>query len=139
MKKNIFLGCGIGILIIFGIFISKAKSVSNDNQMWKDYEVTKINIENKNYKVVIANKPDQWQQGLMNIRKPVDFDGMLFVFPYKSKQSFWNKNTLVDLRLLWLSDGQVVGEVDLPSIEKSRTIVTVSSPDAVDSVLEIIK
>lgn len=139
MKKNIFLGCGIGILIIFGIFISKAKSVSNDNQMWKDYKVTKINIENKNYKVVIANKPDQWQQGLMNIRKPVDFDGMLFVFPYKSKQSFWNKNTLVDLRLLWLSDGQVVGEVDLPSIEKSRTIVTVSSPDAVDSVLEIIK
>ena len=107
--------------------------------MWKDYEVTKINIENKNYKVVIANKPDQWQQGLMNIRKPVDFDGMLFIFPYKSKQSFWNKNTLVDLRLLWLSDGQVVGEVDLPSIEKSRTIVTVSSPDAVDSVLEIIK
>src|SRR3989338_6309813 len=98
MKKNIFLGCGIGILIIFGIFISKAKSVSNDNQMWKDYEVKKINIENKNYKVVIANKPDQWQQGLMNIRKPVDFDGMLFVFPYKSKQSFWNKNTLVDLR-----------------------------------------
>ena len=133
------MGCGIGILIIFGIFISKAKSVSNDNQMWKDYEVTKINIENKNYKVVIANKPDQWQQGLMNIRKPVDFDGMLFVFPYKSKQSFWNKNTLVDLRLLWLTDGQVVGEVDLPSIEKSRTIVTVSSPDAVDSVLEIIK
>ena len=139
MKKKIFLGCGIGLLIILGIFISITKSNSNDNQIWKDYEVKKVNIENKTYKVIIANKPDQWQQGLMNIRKPVDFEGMLFIFPYKSRQSFWNKNTLVDLRLLWLSDGRVVGEVDLPSIEKSRTIVTVNSPDLVDSVLEIIK
>ncbi|MDP4011968.1 MAG: DUF192 domain-containing protein, partial [Candidatus Roizmanbacteria bacterium] len=88
----------------------------------------------------IADTPDHMQQGLMFVRKPTEgFDGMVFRFPDKQSRTFWNKNTLEDLQLYWMADGEVIGTSDLPSIEKSVSIVTVSSPAPADTVVEIIK
>ena len=58
--------------------------------------------------------------------------------PDSSARTFWNKNTLIPLDLIWIVDGQVVGVSSLSSIIQSgNQIVSMSSPDAVDWVVEV--
>jgi len=75
----------------------------------------------------------------MFYKKPVDFDGMIFIFSDKRERRFWNKNTYLDLDIYWLDENMVVGKVFLPSIEKSKETVTIDSSKAVNKVIEIIK
>ena len=75
----------------------------------------------------------------MFYKKPVDFDGMIFIFSDKRERRFWNKNTYLDLDIYWLDENMVEGKVFLPSIEKSKETVTIDSSKAVNKVIEIIK
>ncbi len=74
----------------------------------------------------------------MFYKKPINFDGMIFIFPNKQMRSFWNKNTYLDLNVYWLEDNKIVGKSFLPSILKSKETVTVESQKKVDKVVEII-
>ena len=74
----------------------------------------------------------------MFYKKPINFDGMIFVFPDKQMRSFWNKNTYLDLDLYWMDDEKIIGKSFLPSTLKTKKIITVSSPGKVNQVVEII-
>ena len=75
----------------------------------------------------------------MFYKKPVDFDGMIFIFPDKQVRSFWNKNTYLDLDLYWMDGDKVVNKSYLPSILKSKDTVVVKSSGEVNRVVEIIR
>ena len=136
---------GVIIVLLFGFIglsgkyiLSKQCSPVKDPK-FVDYEIVRVNLENRDMCLLVAGKPDQWTQGLMYVRQPIkDYEGMIFSFPTVEKQSFWNKNTYIDLTLYWMKDGKIVGKDKLPSIEKSKNIVTVMSPFAVDTVVEVI-
>ena len=137
--KKIILIIGVTILCV-GIVNYLQSSDIQPQALWKGYETQKMILEDTEYTLVIADTPDHMQKGLMFVRKPTEgFDGMVFRFPDKQIRTFWNKNTLEDLQLYWMADGEVIGTSDLPSIEKSVSIVTVSSPAPADTVVEIIK
>ena len=108
----------------------------NNNCPNKKAKIYQIN--SKNYCLLTASNQEQWQKGLMFYKKPVDFDGMIFIFPNKQIRSFWNENTYLDLDVYWLEDNKTVGKSFLPSILKSKETVVVKSPDKVDRVVEII-
>jgi uncharacterized membrane protein (UPF0127 family) len=57
----------------------------------------------------LAQIPTQWQKGLM-FRKSIPADsGMLFIFPAEATQSFWMKNTLIPLDIIFISaDNKIV-------------------------------
>ena len=74
----------------------------------------------------------------MFYKKPVNFDGMIFIFPEKQVRTFWNKNTYMDLDIYWMDDGKIIGKSLLPSILKTKKIITVSS-GKVNQVVEIIR
>lgn len=95
-------------------------------------------IDKKSYCLLTAVSSPEWEQGLMFYKKPVDFDGMIFIFPDKQIRSFWNKNTYLNLTLYWLDDDKIVGKSFLPSILKSKEIITVSSGKKANRVVEII-
>ena len=95
-------------------------------------------LEGRKYMLLTAKTPQEWQNGLMDIRKLDNADGMVFIFPDKKVRSFWNKNTYVDLDVYWLNDDQVIGKSFLPSVE-TRGIVTVASPTVVNKVIELVK
>ena len=103
----------------------------------KRYET--IRIDGKTYKMRIAQNQAEWARGLMLVRKPVDYDGMVFYFPSRAPRPFWNVNTVVNLDIMWMDGDKVVGKSFLPSVEKSKQVVTVSSPAPVNKVVEIIK
>lgn len=64
-------------------------------------------------------------------------DGMIFIFPDKKTRTFWNKNTYLNLDVYWLDDEKVVGKSFLPSILKSKEIITINSSGKVNKVIEL--
>jgi len=96
-------------------------------------------LENKVYLLTEAKTPEEWQKGLMFVKKPVDYDGMIFIFPDKQIRSFWNKNTFVDLDVYWLKDDKIVGKDKLESIKKTKNIKIIQSTLPVNKVIEIIR
>ena len=129
MKKIVFF-----LLLLFLIYYFFI--VNNHLCKNKDAQIYKLN--NKNYCLLTADNQKQWEKGLMYYKKPVDFDGMIFIFPNREVLSFWNKNTYLDLNLYWLDGNKIIGKSFLPSILKSKEIITVNSGKKVDKVVEIV-
>ncbi|MBP6994331.1 DUF192 domain-containing protein [Candidatus Woesebacteria bacterium] len=104
------------------------------------YSVRTLAIDADSFQVLVADTPNKWEYGLMNVESKKDIcgnDGMFFTFPIAVPQTFWNKNTLVDLNMYWMKGEKKVGQGKLPAITESG-LTTISSPEAVDGVVEII-
>jgi len=112
--------------------------VLKNNFLQQNSKTITYEIENRTYRLLVADTPKKWEKGLMYIKKKENFDGMIFYFPEKSFRSFWNKNTLVDLDIYWLVDKKVIGKGTLPSVAKNG-LITISSSEPVNRVIEIIR
>lgn len=68
-----------------------------------------VYVKEKPFRVEIADTPEKHARGLMYRRCLEPGHGMLFVFADEEVRSFWMKNTLVSLDLIFLNgDKQVV-------------------------------
>lgn len=96
-----------------------------------------IYLGGRTLEVKIADDNFERQQGLQGVAELGGYDGMLFVFDSGGSVSFWNKNTLLDLDLVWIREGKVTGVSFLPR-ERERGLVTLASPEGgVEMVLEL--
>lgn len=119
------------------------KSQSQDIQLdFSNYTTTDYRLsDHQTFRLLVADTPEKWEQGLMYVRTKDDIgglDGMIFQFPRSEPRMFWNKNTLSDLTLYWIHEEKVIGTSYLPSIEKTSSIVTVSSSGPADKVVELL-
>jgi len=130
MKRIIFIMLFFTVVTCYFVF---------KNNNCQNNQAKKYSINNKNYCLLIADNQDEWEKGLMFYKKPLDFDGMIFIFPDKRVRSFWNKNTYLDLDLYWMDEDKVVNKSYLPLIIMTKNPLTVSSPREVDRVVEIIR
>ena len=74
----------------------------------KNFEPKKICFEENCFSVELADTPQKRTQGLMFRQELQKDNGMLFVFPKQGIYSFWMKNTLIPLDIIWISQGQKV-------------------------------
>lgn len=104
-----------------------------------EFEVKEYVVEGKKMRLLVADTPEKHERGLMYFRNLDGAMGMIFLFSDNKDRIFWNKNTFLNLDILWLKGDKTVGKDFLPSIEESREIVQVDSPEPVDRVVELVR
>ncbi len=129
-KHISLIGLGIFAGFIF-LFIGKTDLVN-------DAEKIILNIDSKDYVLFTARTMLEKSVGLSGIKELKGADGMVFYFSAGSKPTFWNKNTHLNLELVWMRDGKVVGRDFLPAEDKAG-LITKTAPVEVDQVVELIR
>lgn len=119
------------LFVVVGSFLYRYYSSSD-----RYFRTMDIVVGGEPLRVWIADTPEKRQKGLMGITALPDGRGMIFLFPEEKERVFWNKNTLVDLDVLWIADGIVAGVMFLPR-ERGEEPVHVYSLSPVDTVLEV--
>ena len=72
-------------------------------QLWGE-----VAIGDKTFRVEIANTPASRAKGLMRRQNLPADQGMLFVFEDYGFHSFWMKDTLIPLDIIWIADRTIV-------------------------------
>ena len=80
--------------------------------------------------VEIADSPAERSQGLMNRRTLATDHGMIFMFPADDVQSFWMKNTLIPLDMIFVNSALEVVGVVADAEPMTTTPRTVDAPAA---------
>lgn len=111
-KKNIFfiLSVTIFLVIVFFLFFffkkennlqSKPEVLSlEENYFSKDIKFVKI--VGKTIKVDVVSNEKSRAQGLSNKKELKEYEGMLFVFDYEDKHSFWMKEMNFPIDIIWI-------------------------------------
>jgi uncharacterized membrane protein (UPF0127 family) len=84
------------------------------------FETTEMTIKERKFTIEIADSEAKIQRGLM-FRKQMDADhGMLFLMGYSDYHSFWMKNTLIPLDIIYIdADGKVVDIHDRKPLDET--------------------
>ena len=101
----------------------------------KEYDTIKINIKWSDFILEIADNDYKRRKGLMWREKIDDNKGMLFVFDEEKEQSFWMKNTLIPLDIIWLDKNNIIQ--DFVSAIPCKTKVCPSYLGFGDKVIEL--
>jgi uncharacterized membrane protein (UPF0127 family) len=81
---------------------------------------TRMGIGNETFTLEIAYRPEDQETGLMNRKSMPDDHGMIFVFPAERNLTFWMKNTLIPLDILYLDRaGRVVSVKHMKPLDES--------------------
>ena len=80
----------------------------------------RVCLKNTCFSIELARTSAEYQRGLQMRQSLADDAGMLFVFKEKGYDSFWMKDTLIPLDMLWLDrDGTILHiENAVPPCEK---------------------
>ena len=65
----------------------------------------------------IASTPKELSEGLMNRQELPEDKGMLFIYEIPQNRSFWMKNTLVSLDIIFLDEKGIIINVESADIE----------------------
>jgi len=132
MFKSLFLPIiAVAAFIILVGLLSQGKLITNT-------KILKIN--NLDIKVEIAKTNEEKAKGLGEKKSLDENSGMLFIFEKNSEPTFWMKDTLIPLDIIWINDNKIVG-IDknvLPEIGVSDDELTrYPAPSKIDYVLEV--
>jgi len=106
--RKLFLTLGLSTLVVA---CSGGKQIITIVSLDGTSEVS-VNVE-------LAITPEEQQQGLMGRTHLSDDTGMLFVFDQDQPLSFWMKNTLIPLQILYFAgDGTFVNVLDMEPCEE---------------------
>lgn len=103
MKKILL---AYGALVVVVVLLAFAKF--NGFSFITSFGGKTATISNQSFNLLIANDDKLRQIGLSNRKSLDQKQGMLFIFPKKGIYSFWMKNTLIPLDMIYINDGKIV-------------------------------
>ncbi|MEK7149491.1 MAG: DUF192 domain-containing protein [Patescibacteria group bacterium] len=91
------------LFLIYPKFYIRQLTDKNPQAVYFPKNNLKIDIE-------VAATPYQWTKGLMFRENMPEDSGMLFIFPNEETRSFWMKNTLIPLDIIFISKDNPEGK-----------------------------
>jgi uncharacterized membrane protein (UPF0127 family) len=138
MKKihwqAVFLAAVIFLGAIFP-FLIKEKIVTSD-RLETEKAIKEMQIKNRKFFIEMVTTPEKRKKGLSGRKELCPNCAMLFVFKKPERVSFWMKDMLFDLDIIWIFNDEVVGIAENVSHERDSAKI-VHSPVFVDKVLEV--
>jgi uncharacterized protein len=142
-SNQVYIISGIVILAVILFLIiqpfSKKESADTEYMFKKDGELTftdSLNNQKTKIDIQIANNDFDRELGLM-FRKQMDENkGMLFIFPDEARQSFWMRNTLISLDMIFVNalnkivtihrNTQTLSDQSYPSSAPAKYVIEVN-------------
>ena len=119
-------------LLICFIYLFSYQIVFSDQ---KNIIFVKTKFSNTQFVVELAKTPEQRQKGLMGRSSLKAQSGMLFLYESPRHVSFWMKNTLIGLDVIFLSSNGKI--LKIYHNAKPESLEIMSSGENVSAVLEI--
>ena len=126
-------------LLIF-IFFMPSLVLGSEITSKITFEKKKLVIGNKTLAVEVADTQEKRRLGLMNRRELPWDSGMIFIFDKESTQTFWMKNTFIDLSIGFFNKNQVLIDIqDMIGVKSviQKEIPRVSSQAPAQFALEV--
>jgi len=134
VSKSILL---LLVLLVFAMVVGwyfLARRTSSDVQT--------LIVNDKVFRIDIAETMADRARGLSGRDGLRDDEGMLFIFPIAGKYSFWMKDMLFPIDMVWIRDARIVGvTANVPPPESGTSMLRLENyppPSAVDMVLEVV-
>lgn len=115
----------------------------------RDFSESSITINNHKISVALADTPAEQARGLSGCEGLPENSGMLFPYSRAQEATFWMKDMLIPIDIIWIRDGEVVGieqNVQPPSPRQSLSdggpipdsqLPLYKSPGPITAVLEL--
>ncbi|MFT4706469.1 MAG: uncharacterized membrane protein (UPF0127 family) [Yoonia sp.] len=88
-----------------------------------------------NFAVTVADDDAERSQGLMNVTDMAMMSGMLFVYPRPQRATFWMRNTLIGLDMIFAAPDGTVLSLHENAVPLDETVI--DGGDGVQFVLEL--
>lgn len=138
------------IAIAFGSFLiyqnytyqnTLVETTSLDESVVENTRESVVIINDVSVYVEIADTNEAREQGLSGRNSLGENEGMLFVFDKKAYPTFWMKDMLIPLDIIWIADGKITKiheNVQIPTPEtQDKDLQRYNPSGSVDAVLEV--
>lgn len=140
MAKKIFFVFSLVLLLLGGWWLGQRKNEPAKLRSLPDHSIIDWQLAGKSLQAEVVNTPFSITNGLSGRARLENIDGMLFVFDQPAIRTFWMKDMLFAIDIIWINDDHVVGverdvqppELGTPESQVERR----TSPEPVDTVLE---
>jgi uncharacterized membrane protein (UPF0127 family) len=132
------MACGLLLLILsgLGIYSHLQQPASTDNKLTLD---RKLQAANHLFYITIASTPQQQAKGLGGISSLESDQGMYFPLTGQSGVSFWMKDMIMPIDIIWIKQGSIIGingnvpapTTGIPDNQLTHYTSPVANPDAV--------
>ena len=125
----------------YAIWQKPAQKVSLQASTEQVASISTVTVGSKKFIVEVATSPEDQSRGLSGRTELAKGTGMLFIFEPAQIQSFWMKDMIIPLDIVWVANDKIIGferNVPPPTPGTPPEKLTIYSPPAaIDYVLEL--
>lgn len=122
--RELLVAAGITAVFIAGVLLFYGANGSNYTDQIIHFEAGDVN---HSIMVETAITADEKEKGLMHRESMPESSGMVFIYEEEVQRSFWMKNTLIPLDIIFVGEDKVINSIEEADPEPNKSDSELSS------------